>query len=184
MPSKALSTPRPANPPLTSLPPPTTMNTPDTQPAPHAIQPILTQTGINPVAGLAAIAFPGAGHLVAGQPKRAICIAIGVLGLFFGGLFIGGITIIDRQDNGWWFIAHGCVGPVAFGVDYVHQHKFRAPDPDKPGRFKTPPPGPNQTYIKSVGKSLDIGTLFSAVAGMLNLIAIIDAAFPTRRVKP
>mgnify|MGYP001589753273 CR=1 FL=1 len=155
------------------------MNTPDQQSAQNTI----TETGFDLVAGVAAFAFPGAGHLLAGQPKRAICIAIGVLSLFFGGLFIGGITIIDRQDNGWWFIAHGCVGPVAFGVDYVHQHKFRVPDPDKPKRFKTPPPGPGQTYVKSVGKSLDIGTLFSAVAGMLNHIVIIDAAFPTRRLK-
>ena len=39
-------------------------------------------------------------------------------------------------------------------------------------------------YHRAIGKPLDLGVLFTAIAGMLNLIAVIDAGFPTRRRLP
>ncbi|QOJ00609.1 MAG: hypothetical protein HRU70_08935 [Phycisphaeraceae bacterium] len=145
-------------------------------------------TGFDLLAGLAAAALPGAGHALAGDPKRGLRIGAGVLGLFTAGLLIGGIDCVDRAEDGWWFIPQAMIGPAAFAVDHYHQNFLKKPRPTNPG-FQPPPnspritpaPGPGQTYTKSLGKPNDIGILFTSIAGMLNLIVVIDAAFPTRR---
>jgi len=84
---------------------------------------------MNLPAGIAALLFPGAGHFfVLGQRKRGLLAALGVLGLFFGGMFIGGIDVIDRQEDKYWFLGQALVGPLAFGVNYLHQNNYKAYD--------------------------------------------------------
>jgi hypothetical protein len=163
-----------------------------------------------PHLGAAALILPGLGHIANGQVKRGIYIGIGVLGLFFSGIFVGGIDVVDKQEDRLWFMAQGLVGPIAFGVDYVHQNHFKVLDVG--GRSRTPvgrtalpgeirdpaakffellppkrspiangvptEPPPN---MKSLAKVNELGTLFCAVAGMMNLIVAIDAMFPRGR---
>lgn len=175
---------------------------------------------VQPVAAIAAFAFPGAGHALLGETRRAILIAAGVLGLFFGGIFIGGVDVVDRKEDFVWFLGQGLVGPIAFGTDYYHQNHLKVRNPNgsrrsaepfevrdpKTGlaaiarRPETGEPVPLMTsdgkYIldpatgqpkmgsaasrppnsKSVGRVNELGTLMSAVAGMLNLICIVDAS--------
>lgn len=146
------------------------------------------------VAGLLAILIPGAGHFKRGERDRAVRIAAGVLGLFFFGIFVGGIDVVDRREDRMWFMAQAAVGPLAFGVDWIHQTHFKGVDPDS-GRRRSPgphetidrsgsivqaPPGGRPPSMKSVAKVNELGTLFCAVAGMLNVIVFIDAAFPGR----
>jgi hypothetical protein len=164
---------------------------------------------------LAAALFPGLGHFISGERARGGLVALGVLGLFFGGMFVGGIDVIDSKENRVWFIGQALVGPLAFGVDWVHQEHFKGYDPSvrgivnaadlarmsrrsaypdekrvieeistNQGKFRVPvfvkaEPGsaPNRS---SVGKVNELGTLFATLAGMLNLIAVIDAGFPGR----
>lgn len=165
------------------------------------------------VATLAAVALPGAGHAYLGETRRAILIACGVLGLFFGGLLIGGIDVVDRKEDFVWFLGQGLVGPIAFGADYYHQNFLKVRDTDRGGlrsaysyeirhpenaraipvrhfetgepiQFEDPKtkqirlgtPADRPPNSKSIGRVNELGTLMSAVAGMLNLICIIDAA--------
>jgi hypothetical protein len=144
-----------------------------------------------PAALIAAVLLPGLGHFLSGERLRGVLIACGVLGLFFGGMFIGGIDVIDSREDRIWFFGQACVGPVAFGVDWVHQNKFKVIDPKtKQLRSANPDEGrdargfaiaggtpPNE---KSINKVNDLGTLFATIAGMMNLIVILDAGFPTR----
>ena len=174
------------------------------------------QTGFDPLAGVAAVIFPGAGHLVRREPRRAALVAIGVLGLFFGGILVGGIDVIDSREDRVWFFGQALVGPLAFGIDYAHQHHFKVIDLQKrqprtalPDEARNPvdasplpirpdPAGvPTATYtrdgkavtmaparppnIKSLSKVNELGTLMATLAGMLNLIIVIDALFPTLR---
>lgn len=157
--------------------------------------------------------LPGLGHLAQGQTKRGVLICVGVLGLFFGGLLIGGIDVVDREEDRLWFMAQSLVGPLAFGVDFIHQNHFKvldSGDPSKgrppmlrsalPGEIRDPdtpfftPARPKAAAIdpatgksepppnmKSIAKVNELGTLFCAVAGMMNLIVAIDAAFPRGR---
>lgn len=78
------------------------------------------------LAGLVAAAVPGAGHIYLGEFRRGILAAIGVLGLFFGGMLLGGIDVIDRREDRWWFFGQALVGPIAFGVDWYHQNQLKA----------------------------------------------------------
>jgi len=188
--------------------------------------------GFNLLAGLAAAAFPGAGHLVLGERRRAALVATGVLGLFFGGILIGGIDVVDSREDRVWFFGEAMVGPIAFGVDRLHQTRFKGVpssyfdgDPGSrrtteeslrigresarsanPGEVRlvemvtvetrtgttraeevaimdlpamgAPGSPPN---IKSLSKVNELGTLFATIAGMLNVIVIVDAALPGRR---
>lgn len=162
----------------------------------------LHHQGFRPLATLLACLLPGLGHYSIGEKKRAGFIALGVLGLFFAGLLIGGIDVVDRRDDPVWFAGQVLVGPVALGVDYLHQSRLKVvgkphafpggPNPDKPilraaypdesrapdGRAQ---PGGTPPYRRSLGKIHEIGTLYAAIAGMLNLIAIIDVAYARAR---
>jgi hypothetical protein len=157
-----------------------------------------------PLAGLLAVAFPGLGHVALGDWKRGAAIGTGVLGLFFGGLLIGGIDAVDAQEDRVWFIGQALNGPIAFAADHVHQNYFKgfAYDPGTqrtvrrsayPGErieWRPPPNAPAGTpavpvivaggtppLAKSLGRANELGTLFITIGGMLNLLVIIDASF-------
>lgn len=141
---------------------------------------------LQPVAAILAVLLPGAGHAYLGETKRAMLIAAGVLGMFFGGLLVGGIGVVDKRDNFIWFLGQSLVGPIAFGVDAVHQNYFKVidrhgPRPARPdegrGEGGRPVIGGTPPYTRSLGRVNELGTLFATVAGMMNLICIIDAAF-------
>ena len=157
-------------------------------------------TEFNPVAGLAAAVFPGAGHLVLGRPKRAILAAVGVMGLFFFGLLIGGIDAIDSKNDRVWFFAQVLVGPPTFIVDNIHQSKFKAYDLDT-GALRTGFPdehriddgsrmvwelideeqiaaGVGPPNVPGLGRLNEIAMLSIVLAGMLNLIIFLDALMP------
>jgi hypothetical protein len=188
---------------------------PAAEPRPYAL-PGQRET-FQPFAAILAFVFPGAGHLYLGSPRRAALIALGILSLFFGGLLIGGIDVVDRTDNpinlfgrqiaGPWFIGQAFVGPLTFAVDHLHQTRFKVIDPAtrlprtaepeirnsagdlvRPAEVRGPDgvarignPGDRPPASQSIGRMNELGTLFIAIAGMLNLIAILDAAFAARR---
>lgn len=123
-----------------------------------------------PVAAAMAIVLPGLGYLWYSDVKRAIYVGIGVLGLFVTGLFVAGIDAVDRKEDKWWFLLQAGVGPTAFVVDHLHQNQFKT----------NVPPGTGSSVAhatKSVGRVNEAGMLMAALAGMLNLIAIIDCAW-------
>jgi hypothetical protein len=163
--------------------------------------PVRPREIFDPVAAVLAAIFPGAGHWYLGQRLRAGLLCAGVLSLFAGGILIGGIDVIDRNEDPIWFIGEALVGPLAFGIDHLHQTRFKATGPtrqldgsmrdtlrtgypgerrdDATGRW-VPAPGAMPPNSKSLGRMNELGTLFATIAGMLNLIVIIDAGFRTR----
>ena len=159
-----------------------------------------TPTEFNPLAGLAAAIFPGAGHLVLGKPRRAFFAAIGVMGLFFFGLFIGGIDAIDSKQDKIWFYGQTLVGAPTIIVDQIHQGMFKADDPET-GRSRTGFPGEHRLTTgprpvwepltsdqiqagmgppntPGLGRLNEIAMLSIVLAGMLNLIIFLDALMP------
>jgi len=82
---------------------------------------------MNLLAGILAVLFPGAGHFfILRERRRGILAAVGVLGLFFGGMLIGGIDVVDREEDKYWFLGQALTGPLAFAVNAVHQNTFKA----------------------------------------------------------
>lgn len=123
-----------------------------------------------PVAGVLAAVFPGLGHAALGEVRRGALICLGVMGLFLGGMLIGGIDVVDRHEDKWWFVLQAGVGPTAFVVDSVHQRFVKEDGVSAPER-------------KSLGRVNEVGSLFAAMAGLVNFIAVIDAFWhaPVRR---
>jgi hypothetical protein len=143
------------------------------------------QDQLQPVAALMAAILPGLGYVWFGELKRAVLVFVGVMGLFAGGMLIGGIDVIDRREDRWWFLLQAGVGPTAFIVDSVHQSVFKidmsgqrvSAPPDHPA-FLTQRPAPS---VKSVGRVNEAGTLMASLAGMMNLIAFIDCLWHPAR---
>lgn len=191
------------------MPIPTSTTNPTSPPPARSTPPPSPARGaetFQPLAAVFAFLLPGAGHAILGETRRAGLIALGVLGLFLGGLIIGGIDVVDRKENPIWFFGQAMVGPLTFGVNYVHQNRLKVVDPADgtlrsplpalrddqgrvvreaevrgPGGIAQPgQPGQRPPKGKALGRMHELGTLFITIAGMLNLIAILDAAFFAR----
>ncbi len=165
-----------------------------------------TPTEFNPLAGLAAAIFPGAGHLVLGRPRRALFACIGVMGLFLFGLLIGGIDAIDSKNDKIWYYGQLLVGTPTIVVDTIHQSQFKAYDLDT-NMLRTGFPGERRihdgtrpiweplTYdeidagmgppnVPGLGRINEIAMLSIVLAGMLNLIIFLDALMPNPNHAP
>lgn len=164
---------------------------------------------LQPVAAILAALWPGLGHIYLGQTQRGVLAMTGVLGLFFGGLAIGGISCIDRKDF-IWFLGQCLVGPPTLVVDYIHQTSFKVQDgrtlrTARPNETRDPKTGgplnvivgidgipyaktadgrtispAYPPYVKSLGRTGELGTLFVTIAGFMNVIVVVDAAFNSR----
>ena len=118
----------------------------------------------SPLVAIAGWLIPGAGYWLLGQRIRGLVIFLSVLAIFAMGLLIGGIRVVDApteltftalvQDKPW-FIPQALCGPLAIGT---------AIGADQVDALRV-----------SHSRSWEIGTLYTAVAGMLNLLAIIDS---------
>lgn len=73
----------------------------------------------------------------------------------------------------------------------VRDPRFAADDPAAPLLFTDPRTGQQRLstlddrppYVQSLGRASELGTLFATIAGMMNLICIIDAAYNHRKSK-
>lgn len=116
--------------------------------------------------------IPGFGHWSLGYRRRGRLIALGVLGIYLLGLLIGGVGVINRQTGFWWYCGQVFVGPATPIVDYwVAKHPEPADPADDPGYVYAVP---------SFAKVNEVGTLYTTLAGLLNLIAILDVIFKAR----
>jgi len=127
-----------------------------------------------PLVFLAGWVLPGLGYWLIGQRTRATVVGVSVLLTFVLGVMIGGIRVVDAPALSGkasayvnkvvakpWFIGQVLTGPVSLGASWWSAQV--AADP-KLGK------------MHARGRLADIGTLYTAVAGMLNLMAMIDAA--------
>ncbi len=137
-----------------------------------------------PLVALAAWILPGSGYWLIGQRARGLVVGVTILLLFFAGLLIGGIRVVDspwiespqqmreRQSKlplnpvasllqKPWFIGQIFAGPVVLAANKVGVSWG----------------GGDEGAPFSHSRVYEIGTLYAAVAGMLNLMAIIDAAY-------
>ncbi|MCZ6834355.1 MAG: hypothetical protein O7G85_01140 [Planctomycetota bacterium] len=121
------------------------------------------EPAFSPMAAILAWLWPGLGHISLGERKRGFLIMGGVLVLVIGGLLIGGFDAVDRKDDRLWFYAQALCGPIAFGADYINQNHLKSK------------PEPDQLKTRGLGKVNEIGTLYIALGGLMNLIVILDA---------
>jgi hypothetical protein len=130
-----------------------------------------------PLVALAGWLVPGLGYCMIGQRLRGTVIGVTILLLFIAGLIIGGLHVIDAPTaltiplifQKPWFICQVMTGPVSLAASYLANHWGTYIDPG--------------TGRQIVGVALsharvnEIGVLYTAIAGMLNLMAVIDSSY-------
>lgn len=141
-------------------------------------------SAFRPLAGLCAWLWPGSGHIMLGDRKRGFLIMFGVLFLVLGGLLIGGVDSVDRRHDRLWFVAQAMCGPIAFGIDQVREGLDTVSDRDWSRdlalRSRLEDGDPElikDLRLPAIGHVNEMGTLYIALAGLMNLAVILDAAF-------
>jgi hypothetical protein len=129
----------------------------------------------HPGAALAAWILPGFGHYLLGERPRGAILGATILVLWTTGLLIGGVTVIDRIQNKPWFLGQMLLAPSVL-VDAYHQASLKDGPAPQPGAT-------DNRYSPSFGRVYEQGVLYTALAGLLNLLAIIDVVYrgPRRR---
>jgi len=108
--------------------------------------------------------FPGAGHAYAGQRGKAVLFGVLITGLLAAGFAMGRGT--NLLPNEWWYAPQlGAGGPAAV-LTPISDHLAGPPDKTRGGAR------PNADYADPVR---EIGTLYTAIAGLLNLLVMMDA---------
>jgi hypothetical protein len=119
----------------------------------------------NPTAALGAWLLPGLGHLLIGESRRGAILMVTIGAVWLGGLLIGGISVIDRKDHPAWFLGQMMLAP-SVGINIIHQN------------LRLPPPMPgNARFEPSFGQVYEQGMLYTLLAGLLNLLAILDVTY-------
>jgi len=133
----------------------------------------------NPVwnlpAAVAAWLIPGLGHFLAGHTRRGVLLLICIGGLWVAGLLMGGISVVQyRTPQGAvrpWFLGQAIIAPSLI-VEYTHDRYLAQNAGKEPLATDTDIP-----YEPAYGRAHEMGTLYTALAGLLNLLAIIDIAY-------
>lgn len=145
-------------------------------------------------AALLGLMFPGAGHYYQGRKSKAALFAGCILGLFVMGLYLGDSRVVymswKPEDYRLQYPAQMCVGlPALPAILHANAHpkadfgpaRGRSGlNPPRPLTWKTFMAPPEDSvelsrwhYLSSAG--FELGTLMTAVAGLLNILAVFDA---------
>jgi hypothetical protein len=126
-----------------------------------------------PLVALAGWLVPGSGYWLIGQRTRGITVGITIVSLFALGVLIAGIRVVQAPDvtsspnvmasvlQRPWFLGQALTGPIGLASAWGSSAA------EKSARFH---------MVESKARIAEIGTLYTAVAGMLNLLTIIDSA--------
>lgn len=107
--------------------------------------------------------MPGLGHWWIGERARAVILFLLVSITFWGGVAVGGVrSVVSERENGPWIAAQLCMGPQAL-VALTASRQLRRNEAS----------GVSPSY-KAPWPSGEIGVIYAGVAGLLNLLAILD----------
>lgn len=116
------------------------------------------------IIGLAAWIIPGAGHFLLRERKRAMIIFVTITALFLSGLYIGSIGVVNHVTSKIWFYGQVLSSPA---VGIISQ-KVQGGYLDSDG---------NQHPYDSFGRPADVGQIYTAIAGLLNLLCVSSAVY-------
>ena len=120
-------------------------------------------------AGLLSWLVPGLGHIFIGDRKRGIVCMAAIVLTFWTGVAIGSVRgTVDPHERSLWFAAQLGAG-VNVGLAYAIRQAFITP-PDGKSSLATP------SWV-----SAEIGVHYTGVAGLLNVLVILDAMSRSER---
>jgi len=107
------------------------------------------------IVGVLAWAIPGGGHFVLKERKRAIIIFATVFVTLCIGLYVGSIGVIDPVGAQPWYYGQVAASPVVILLGYITAG----------GEYPVH------------GKPSEIGQIYTCVAGLLNLLFVVNAVY-------
>lgn len=107
------------------------------------------------VVGLSAWLIPGAGHLVLREKARAIIIFVAIALTFTIGLYVGSIGVVNPVE-----------GKLAYAAQIMN-----SPMVTVLGRVTV------NNHYSVFGKPNEIGQIYTSIAGLLNLLCIVNAVY-------
>jgi len=112
--------------------------------------------------GLLSWLVPGLGHVFIGAKRRGIVIMVTIAVTFWGGVAIGGIrSTVNPHQRRLWFMAQIGAGSHAVVAGLLGTWSRRGQSP--------------QALSTSRWQSIEIAMVYTGIAGMLNLVVILDA---------
>ena len=136
-------------------------------------------------AALYAWLWPGAGHIYQGRYGKGILFMVCILSTYFFGLAIGGGHVVyaswTKFDYRWQYVCQLGVGIPALPAILQNYQVRRAGKEPLFGGIMAPPrdprPGRDEQadWHKKYHTFFELGTLYTMVAGLLNVLAIYDA---------
>lgn len=135
-------------------------------------------------AALLAWLVPGLGHFYQGRAAKGVLYAVCILGLYFMGLWMGEGKVV------YWRWVSPLSNPEKFCIHYLGQFFVGLPalpaliqstlqhygwDPVLGGLMAEPSQIVLNGMQSRLSKIVEIGTLYTTVAGLLNIFAIYDA---------
>ena len=128
----------------------------------------------HPFAAFCAWLIPGLGHVLIGQGLRGLILFFTITGLFVSGVVLGGVDVFDRSKHAIVFFSQAAIAPTIPASIMLRTLKATTSD------FR---PDNHPPYTPALGKSEEQGSLFTGVAGLLNMLAIMDVFYrePRRR---
>ncbi|MFO0827539.1 MAG: DUF6677 family protein [Phycisphaerales bacterium] len=138
---------------------------------------------INLGAAAAGWVVPGLGQVLLGERRRGFLAMAGVMLLVITGLLVGGLDSVDSDEDRLWFVGQVCAGPVVIGVSYANTALVKS---GRFGRLLDAPTrrdmrgavinsGERISSIKGLAHPNEFGTLLIFLAGLMNLVVILDA---------
>ena len=105
--------------------------------------------------GLLGWLIPGGGHFLLKEKKRSIIIFVTIVLTFCAGLYIGSIGVIDPIGAWPWYVAQIMNSPMVAALGHLTAG------------------GGYPVY----GKPNEIGQIYTSIAGLLNLLCIVNAVY-------
>jgi TM2 domain-containing membrane protein YozV len=155
-------------------------------PATDASAPVVMRLRNPGVAAVLGWLIPGAGHLYQGRTAKGILFLVSILTTFFYGLYLGDGKVVYASwrpgDTRWAYICQIGVGLAAFPA--LVQSNRAHPGPS--AGFMAPPELPRETrngnnggelgtWNRDLNRYFELGTVYTMIAGLLNILAIYDA---------
>lgn len=130
------------------------------------------------VAALATWLVPGAGHLLIGDRTRGVTFLVVITLTFWTGVAIGGVkNTVSPVDRTLWFAGQICAGGHTLAT-LAWAGAIELPL-DQPG-----PEGPFPVSIIGYGRTEEVSVVYTAIAGMLNILIILDVLVRAEKIPP
>jgi len=107
-------------------------------------------------------AVPGLGHWYLGRPGKAVTFFVLIVGLFLAGWILGQCKVVDMDDS-WMFIGQAPGGLMTVATNLIGKSV--------------------QGPVDRVAQSYQSGGVYTLVAGLLNLLVMLDAYIVANNIR-